>query len=69
MISSLVLLTLSNRLFSVHHSARLLISSRYEVLLFAANDGGVVHELHNIVLSTSEIAVIGVQHEQEGLDV
>ncbi len=46
-ISSLVFLTLSSKLFSVHHFARLLISSWYEISLVwnPTNDGDAVHKL------------------------
>ena len=57
------LLMLSRRLFSVHHSARPLISSWYEVSpLF----GGVISKLYNRVFSISRAALMGAQNEQEG---
>ena len=71
-ISLLVLLTLSSWFFSVHHSARLLISSPYECSSFIinmANDGGdVVCILQYRVLSVSGSAVMGVQCEQQGAE-
>ena len=67
-VSSLVLLTLSSRLLSVQHSARLFISSWYELLsLFVMWPMAVVLSAYfTIVLLMSGCAVVGVQCEQEG---
>ncbi len=62
MISSLALLMLSSRLFcKIVHFVPIRSSI---VVCNLANDSGVVHKLHNRVLSVLGIAVVGVQREQ-----
>ncbi len=65
---SSVLLLLSSRLLCVHHSERLLISSRCEYSSLFVSSAVCVHKLYNRVLSVFGIAVVGVQHEQEGAE-
>lgn len=60
MIIFLVLLMLSSRLFSKHHSARCLID-----VWNLANDGGLVWKLYSRVLSVLGITLMGVQREQK----
>ena len=57
-ISSYILLILSSRLFSVHQDVRFLIWSII-IVHNAANDGDVIHIMHNRVLLMSRSAVIG----------
>ena len=64
-ISSLVLLMLSSRLFSAQHRATLLISSAYEFSLFE-NWSMTVVSSATITRVLLGVAVVGLQHEKEG---